>query len=129
MPTILVVEDDEIVRMLIIDVLKELGFDVQEANGSEQALDILKNPGLDVHLMMTDVGLPTMDGRDLAKEALALRPGLPVLFASGYAETLEVPAGMHVIGKPFSIDQLRDKVNALLPVHGRQDTPAGPAVV
>ncbi|OOH80230.1 response regulator [Pseudomonas koreensis] len=112
--TILVVEDDNIVRMLIVDVLEELEFEVLEADGSEQALQILKDATKHIDLMMTDVGLPGMDGRELATEARKLRPALPILFASGYAESIDVPAGMHVIGKPFSIDQLRDKVKAVL---------------
>ncbi|WP_064117993.1 response regulator [Pseudomonas fluorescens] len=112
--TILVVEDDDIVRMLIVDVLEELEFKVLEADGSEQALEILNDASKPIDLMMTDVGLPGMDGRELATEARKLRPALPILFASGYAETIEVPAGMHSIGKPFSIDQLRDKVKSLL---------------
>jgi CheY-like chemotaxis protein len=112
--TILVVEDDSIVRMLIVDVLEELEFKVLEADGSEQALEILKDNDLHIDLMMTDVGLPIMDGRELANEARTLRPTLPILFASGYAESIQVPADMHVIGKPFSIDQLRDKVKGIL---------------
>jgi CheY-like chemotaxis protein len=112
--TILVVEDDDIVRMLIVDVLEELEFTVLEADGSEQALVILQDANEHINLMMTDVGLPGMDGRELATEARKLRPNLPILFASGYAETIDVPADMHVIGKPFSIDQLRDKVKAVL---------------
>jgi DNA-binding response OmpR family regulator len=64
---------------------------------------------------MTDVGLPGMDGKELASRARDLRPALPILFASGYAESIEVPVGMSVIGKPFSIDQLRDKVRGMLP--------------
>jgi CheY-like chemotaxis protein len=115
-PTILVVEDDDIVRMLIVDVLEELEFKVLEADGSEQALEILNDASKLIDLMMTDVGLPGMDGRELATEARKLRPALPILFASGYAETIEVPAGMHSIGKPFSIDQLRDKVKGILAV-------------
>ena len=111
---ILVVEDDAIVRMLIVDVLEELEFKVLEADGSEQALEFLNDEDQHIDLMMTDVGLPVMDGRELATQARMLRPELPILFASGYAESLEVPAGMHVIGKPFSIDQLRDKVKGLL---------------
>ena len=67
-----------------------------------------------VESVMTDVGLPVMDGRELAKQAHMLRPELPILFASGYAESIEVPDGMHIIGKPFSIDQLRDKVKSIL---------------
>ncbi|MGJ7516423.1 response regulator [Pseudomonas baetica] len=112
--TILVVEDDSIVRSLIIDVLEELEFNVLEADGSEQALEKLRDQNLHIDLMMTDVGLPIMDGRELANEACTLRPGLPILFASGYAESIDVPPGMHVIGKPFSIDQLRDKVKSII---------------
>jgi len=115
--TILVVEDDTIVRMLIVDVLEELDFKVLEADGSEQALTIIKDVNQHIDLMMTDVGLPIMDGRQLATEARNIRPSLPILFASGYAETIEVPADMHVIGKPFSIDQLRDKVKSVLGQH------------
>lgn len=113
-PTILVVEDDDIVRMLIVDVLEELEYRVLEADGCEQALAFLKNDHQDIALMMTDVGLPKMDGRELANQARKARPGLPILFASGYAESIEVPEDMSVIGKPFSIDQLRDKVKRIL---------------
>ncbi|WP_077048182.1 response regulator [Pseudomonas sp. KK4] len=112
--TILVVEDDAIVRMLIVDVLDELEFNVLEADGSEQALAILKDVNRPIDLMMTDVGLPIMDGRELANEARTLRPTLPILFASGYAESIDVPEGMYLIGKPFSIDQLRDKVKSII---------------
>ncbi|MHC8366688.1 response regulator [Pseudomonas sp. ZT5P21] len=111
---ILVVEDDDIVRMLIVDVLEELEFRVLEADGSEQALLYLNDEDHAIDLMMTDVGLPVMDGRELATQARMVRPELPILFASGYAESIEVPEGMHVIGKPFSIDQLRDKVKGIL---------------
>ncbi|MDT8905592.1 MULTISPECIES: response regulator [Pseudomonas] len=113
--TVLVVEDDDIVRMLIVDVLEELEYQVLEADGCEQALEQLRNPDQAIDLMMTDVGLPVMDGRELAKQARAVRPGLPILFASGYAESIDVPDNMAVIGKPFSIDQLRDKVKSILP--------------
>ena len=113
-PIILVVEDDAIVRMLIVDVLEELEFKVLEADGCEQALDFLNDEDQHIDLMMTDVGLPVMDGRELAEQARVLRHELPVLFASGYAESIEAPEGMHVIGKPFSIDQLRDKVKSIL---------------
>ncbi|MCX7080732.1 MAG: response regulator [Pseudomonas sp.] len=112
--TILVVEDDAIVRMLIVDVLEELEFKVLEADGSEAALSLLEDNGQTIDLLMTDVGLPGMDGKELASRARDLRPTLPILFASGYAESIEVPVGMSVIGKPFSIDQLRDKVRGML---------------
>lgn len=112
--TILVVEDDAIVRMLIVDVLEELEFEVLEAADGENALTFIGDTAQVIDLMMTDNGLPGISGQDLATKARALRPSLPILFASGYAENIEVPAGMQVIGKPFSIDQLRDKVKSML---------------
>ncbi|MBD8235740.1 response regulator [Pseudomonas fluorescens] len=113
--TILVVEDDAIVRMLIVDVLEELEFTVLEAGDAEEALVQVQDNGQVIDLMMTDVGLPDMDGKQLATKVRELRPSLPILFASGYAENIDVPAGMQVIAKPFSIDQLRDKVKSMLP--------------
>lgn len=112
--TILVVEDDDIVRMLIVDVLEELDFKVLEAADGESALNTLRDQSKLIDLMMTDHGLPDMTGSELAEKARQMRPSLPVLFASGYAENIDVPADMHVIGKPFSIDQLRDKVKGIL---------------
>jgi CheY-like chemotaxis protein len=111
---ILVVEDDNIVRMLIVDVLEELEYEVLEADGYEQALEFLNDEDQHIDLMMTDVGLPVMDGKELAKQARMVRAELPILFASGYAESIEAPEDMHVIGKPFSIDALRDKVKGIL---------------
>ena len=111
---LLVVEDDDIVRMLMVEVLDELGYTVIEAEDGKAALQVLANPSQPLELMMTDVGLPDMRGEVLAGKARELRPLLPVLFASGYADSINVPEGMHLIGKPFSIDQLRDKVVAIL---------------
>lgn len=112
--TILVVEDDKIVRTLIVDVLEELDYTVLDASDAKGALAHLGDTQKTIDLLMTDQGLPDMTGSDLAIAARQLRPTLPVLFASGYAENIEVPAGMHIIGKPFSIDQLRDKVKGIL---------------
>jgi CheY-like chemotaxis protein len=112
--TLLVVEDDAIVRMLIVDVLEELEFQVLQAESGNAALAILNDENQRIDLMMTDVGMPGMDGNELAARAREIRPALPVLFASGSAEIIEIPPGMHMIGKPFSIDQLRDKVLSIL---------------
>ncbi|WP_341520007.1 response regulator [Pseudomonas sp. G.S.17] len=112
--TILVVEDDNIVRMLILDVLEELEYSVLEAADGEQALKFLEDNDQTIDLLMTDLGLPDISGKELAAKARNLRPTLPVLFASGYSEDIDVPTGMHSIGKPFSIDQLRDKVKSIL---------------
>ena len=112
--TILVVEDDAIVRMLIVDVLEELEFSVLEADGAEQALLFIEDAQQTIDLLMTDVGLPNMGGIELANQARELRPALPILFASGYAESLQKSSDMSVIAKPFSIDQLRDTVKSIL---------------
>ncbi|MFK0090233.1 response regulator [Pseudomonas sp. NPDC090755] len=111
---LLVVEDDDIVRMLIVEVLQELGYSVIEAQDAAAALKIIENPGQSLALLMTDYGLPDMDGKALAEKVRQARPSLPVLFASGYAGNLQVPEGMHLIGKPFTLEQLRDKVNTIL---------------
>jgi CheY-like chemotaxis protein len=100
--------------MLIVDVLEELEYGVLEAADGGEALAFLQNVGVTIDLMMTDKGLPDMDGTRLAGKARELRPTLPILFASGYAENIDAPADMHIIGKPFSIDQLRDKVKSIL---------------
>lgn len=112
--TILVVEDDSIVRMLIVDVLEELEFNVIDANCAEDALISLENLDTRIDLLMTDFSLPGFNGQELAAKARHLRQNLPVLVASGLAETLELPEGVHLIGKPFSINQLRDKVTGIL---------------
>lgn len=111
---LLVVEDDDIVRMLMVEVLDELGYKTIEADDAASALRILENKGQALALLMTDVGLPDMRGETLAARARELRPELPVLFASGYSDSLDVPQGMHKIGKPFSIDQLREMVEDII---------------
>jgi CheY-like chemotaxis protein len=111
---LLVVEDDDIVRMLMVEVLDELGYSTLEAENATAALKVIEDASQNLALLVTDVGLPDMRGEELAAKARAVRPLLPVLFASGYAENVVVPEGMHLIGKPFSIDQLRDKVVEIL---------------
>lgn len=118
--SLLVVEDDDIVRMLMVEVLEDLSYAVIEAQDAASALKVLENPDQTLELMITDVGLPDMDGHDLAKSARGLRPMLPVLFASGYGENVDVPEGMYRIGKPYSIDQLRDTVASILGARSAQ---------
>lgn len=110
---LLVVEDDNIVRMLMLDVLEELGYEVREAEDGETALALLRSEQ-PFALMLTDVGLPGIDGKELARQARELRPQLPIMFASGYGQSIDLPEGMHMISKPFGIDQLRDKMKAIL---------------
>ncbi|MNJ72555.1 Transcriptional regulatory protein BasR [compost metagenome] len=101
-------------RLLTVEVLEALGYSVVEAQDAEAALKILEDPQQVLALMMTDIGLPDMDGKALATKAQAARPLMPVLFASGFGDNVDVPEGLYLIGKPFSIEQLRDKLQSIL---------------
>lgn len=113
--TILVVDDEATVRHLIDEVLDEAGFTVINAADGAAGLKVLQS-GAPVDLLITDVGLPGgMNGRQVADAARQLRPGLKVLFITGYAENAAVgnghlEHGMELLTKPFSIDALTSKV-------------------
>jgi PAS domain S-box-containing protein len=115
--SVLVVEDDEAVRLLVLDVLAELGYQAHEAGDAQAALAVLESP-VRIDLLISDVGLPDMNGRQLADFALRRRPGLPVLFMTGYAETAAragfLAAGMELIAKPFSLEELAAKVRGMI---------------
>jgi PAS domain S-box-containing protein len=116
--TVLVVEDDDAVRMLVVDVLKDLGYRVSEAIDGTQALPLIEGKSR-IDLLVTDVGLPGLNGRQLAEIAIAARPSLKVLFITGYAATAASRAdflapGMEMITKPFAIDDLAQKVKEIL---------------
>jgi signal transduction histidine kinase len=115
--TILVAEDDEALRDYTTEILRELGYAVLEARDGPSALHILESHHVD--LLFTDVVMPGgMNGRELADEAVRRRPGLRVLFATGYTRNAIVhdgrlDAGVHMIGKPFSFSELSAKVRVL----------------
>jgi PAS domain S-box-containing protein len=116
--TVLIVEDDATVRMLIVEVLKELGYSYLEAPDPQTALKIL-DADFEIDLLLTDVGLPHMNGRQLAEIARQKRRGLKVLFLTGYAETAAARGGflgpdMEMIGKPFALDALAAKVREMV---------------
>jgi PAS domain S-box-containing protein len=111
--TILVAEDDEALRGFTTDVLRELGYRVIEARDGPSALDVLESHHVD--LLFTDVVMPGgMNGRELADEAVRRKPGLRVLFTTGYARNARFDAGVHMIGKPFSFGELSVKLRMLL---------------
>jgi len=115
---VLVVEDDVQVKLMIGAVLADIGYRVLEAGDADAALEILKG-GEAFDLLITDVGLPGMNGRQLAELARQLRPKLPVLFVTGYAANASVraeflEAGMHMISKPFSVEALATAVREAL---------------
>jgi PAS domain S-box-containing protein len=111
---VLLVEDEPSVRLLIGEVLQELGYACIEANDGQAALPILASHRR-LDLMITDVGLPGMNGRQLAEIARQHRPELKVLFVTGYAEHATtrggfLGAGMEMVTKPFALDALAKKI-------------------
>ena len=115
---VLIVEDDPAVRMLMSECLRDLSYDVVEAEDSNAAIRILEAEGA-LSIMVSDVGLPGMNGRQLAEVARQHRPELPVLFVTGYAENAAIRAGylgtnMSMITKPFRIEELGIKVREML---------------
>lgn len=117
--TILVVEDEPVVRSLVIEVLHDLGYRTLEAGEASEAL-IITESAQRIDLMVSDVGLPGMNGRQLAEIVRQQRPGLKVLFATGYAESFTATdflgPDMAVITKPFAIDAFATKVGEMLAV-------------
>lgn len=116
--TILIVEDDPAVRVLVGEVLSDLGYAYVCAGSADAAMPILES-GQRIDLMISDVGLPGMNGRQLANVGRQLRPSLKVLFISGYAESAVVRAGfldsgMQMITKPFAFDHLTAKVREMI---------------
>jgi PAS domain S-box-containing protein len=117
--TILVVDDEPLVRMFAVEQLEDLGYTVLEADDGPSALAIL-NSERPINLLVTDVGLPNgMNGRQLAEAARLSRPDLGVLFITGYAENAvlnygHLENGMHVMTKPFQTDLFARKVNDLI---------------
>jgi PAS domain S-box-containing protein len=117
--SILVVEDHEDLRAFSTGILRELGYRVLEAANGRSALEVLQ-AAHDVDLLFTDVVLPEgMDGRRLADEARRRRPGIKILFTTGYTRNAIVhngrlDPGVHLIGKPFSFEALAAKVREVL---------------
>ena len=117
--TVLVVDDEPTVRMLVIEVLEQLGYHALEAGDGQAGLQILRSDTR-IDLLVSDVGLPGgMNGRQMVDAARAHRPDLPVLFITGYAENAvvgngQLDAGMHVVTKPFAMDALAARIRELI---------------
>lgn len=116
--TVLVVDDEPAVRMLVVEVLEDLGYRALQAANGRDAVQILQG-GEPVSLLITDVGLPGgMNGRQLADAARQRDPHLRVLFITGYAETVvmgkgQLEPGMRIVTKPFSIETLAARIAEL----------------
>ncbi|MEI5685533.1 ATP-binding protein [Sphingomonas kyungheensis] len=117
--TVLVVDDEPTIRMLVVEILREMGHNVLEAGDGATALRLL-GTGAQVDLLITDVGLPGhMNGRQVADAALTLLPALKVLFITGYAENAVIGNGplganMALLTKPFAMDVITDRIHTIL---------------
>ena len=117
--TVLVVDDEPSIRMLVAEVLEDLGYSAIEAADGVAGLKLLQSD-MRIDLLITDVGLPGgLNGRQMADAARATRPGLKVLFITGYAENAAISngylePGMHVLAKPFATDKLASRIKAIL---------------
>jgi nitrogen-specific signal transduction histidine kinase len=116
--TVLVVEDENLVRDLVLEVLAELGLSALAADSGPAGLEILRSKQ-QLDLLITDIGLPGLNGRQMADAARLLRPALKILFMTGYAETSimgrgVLEPGMEIITKPFPIGVLADRVRIMV---------------
>jgi PAS domain S-box-containing protein len=114
---VLVVEDEHMVRLMVVEVLKDLGYRALEASDGAAGLRILQSSQR-VDLLITDIGLPEIDGRQLADAARAVRSDLKVLFMTGYAQSAAsgelLGKGMQLMIKPFSMDKLTAKIREMV---------------
>jgi PAS domain S-box-containing protein len=117
--TVLVVDDEPTVRMLVTEILEDLGYRAIEAADGASGLQVLQSDTR-IDLLVTDVGLPGgMNGRQMADAARMVRPDLTVLFITGYAENAVVShghldPGMHILTKPFGLEALASRINELI---------------
>jgi len=116
--SVLLIEDDPSVRMMVRELLNELQYDVHEAANADIALPIITSDCA-IDLMLSDVGLPGMNGRQLADIARHHRPALPILFLTGYAENAAhrpdfLGNGMAMMTKPFSLEALAGKIDEMI---------------
>ncbi|MBP0446433.1 PAS domain S-box protein [Roseomonas sp. SSH11] len=117
--TVLVVDDEGTIRMLLTELLQEMGYTTVEAADGPSGLRILQSD-IRVDLLITDVGLPgSMNGRQLADAARQTRPEMKVLFITGYAETAtlgegRMEPGMHLLTKPFAMEAVAERLRTIL---------------
>jgi two-component system cell cycle sensor histidine kinase/response regulator CckA len=115
--TVLLVEDDDSVRVVLETMMRRRGYEVLSCGSPQDALDICRQHGTTIDLLVTDIIMPVMNGRELAERVRALRPGIRVLYVSGYAETAPVDVldtAMDYLQKPFAPDVLAAKVREVL---------------
>jgi len=117
--TILLVEDETVVRQLVAEILESHGYSVLSAGDGPSALELLRRHGDPVELLVTDVVMPGMSGPEVAKAVTSMRPGMQVLYISGYTDSAighhgVLEPGIAFLQKPFSADDLVRKVRSVL---------------
>ncbi|MGN6549392.1 MAG: response regulator [Pararhizobium sp.] len=116
---VLVVEDEPLIRMIAVDALEMGGFLVEEAGSAREALTKLESGGIRIDAALVDVGLPDRQGDVLAEEMRALRPDLPIVFASGYDMRDRIDGdNLGFIGKPYDADQIIEALRTLRVLSG-----------
>ena len=116
--TVLVVEDEPVVRSVITELLRDEGYRIMEATDGPSGLQIL-NTEIRIDLLVTDIGLPGMNGREFADYAREVRPDLKILFVTGYAQNAALAGGflkpgMELITKPFDVDKFSQRVRDMV---------------
>ena len=130
--TVLLVEDEESVRELVRETLTLRGYKVLEAENGESGLRVAENCKVYIDILITDVVMPGIGGRELAKKLLVARPGIGVLYLSGYTEDTVVHQGGLIPGtaflqKPFTLQTLAKKVRDVLNSKRASDQPLASA--
>jgi CheY-like chemotaxis protein len=118
-PTILLVEDDHDVRAYVVEILRDMHFQVLEAHDGDAALGLLERNDVRLDLLLTDVVLPGMNGGQLAEEIKRRQPDVRVLFMSGYAPDAilhqgQIGPGTEIIQKPVTQEMLADRIRQVL---------------
>ena len=115
--TLMVVEDDQALRRMVVDGLRHMGYTILEAGRGEEALALAKSHAGSIDLLLTDVVMPGMNGAELARLAVGVRPALAILFMSGYAAPEEITGALRrhrLVRKPFLPSQLATQIEAAL---------------
>jgi CheY-like chemotaxis protein len=124
--TILLVDDEEMMRLMLAEILRQQGYTVMEASRASEALALAESHQKPIDLLVTDMSMPGMTGWDMAKVLRTTRPGIPILLTSGHSDNETMQWGkmeppMEHLYKPFSIEAFLSKAREML------DSPKSPA--
>jgi len=117
--TILLVEDDESVRQMTTSMLEKVGYDVLVAESSQAAVRLCEDRNVHIDIVLSDIIMPGMNGKDMMDKITSIRPGIKTLYTSGYSSEIIsrqglIEGNMHFIQKPFSLKVLNEKIKEVL---------------